>query len=42
MDRSIYTPSPWSSRFHTNTADEVLGGGSAGPGGRRTGSRLKV
>ncbi len=32
MDRSIYTPSPWSSKFHQTTADEVLGGGSAGPG----------
>lgn len=32
MDRSIYTPSPWSSKFHRTTADEVLGGGSAGPG----------
>lgn len=31
-DRSLYTPSPWSSRFHQTTADEVLGGGSAGPG----------
>jgi len=32
LDRSIYTPSPWSSKFHQTTADEVLGGGSAGPG----------
>ena len=27
MDRSIYTPSPWSATFHQTTADEVLGGG---------------
>lgn len=32
MDRSLYTPSPWSAKFHEATADEVLGGGSAGPG----------
>ena len=32
MDRSIYTPSEWSTKFHETTADEVLGGGSAGPG----------
>lgn len=32
LDRSIYTPSPWSVRFHRTTQDEVLGGGSAGPG----------
>lgn len=32
MDRSLYTPSPWSRKFHRTTADEVLGGGSAGPG----------
>lgn len=32
MDRALYAPSPWSSRFHQTTADEVLGGGSAGPG----------
>jgi hypothetical protein len=32
MDRSLYTPSPWSARFHQATANEVLGGGSAGPG----------
>lgn len=31
-DRSIYAPSPWSTRFHDATADEVLGGGAAGPG----------
>jgi hypothetical protein len=31
-DRSIYQPSPWAHKFHTATADEVLGGGSAGPG----------
>lgn len=32
FDRSVYCPSPWSSRFHDAVADEVLGGGSAGPG----------
>ena len=32
LDRSIYTPSAWSTKFHQATADEVLGGGSAGPG----------
>lgn len=32
MDRSLYQPSPWSTRYHDTTADEVLGGGSAGPG----------
>ncbi len=32
MDRSLYEPSPWSTKFHETTADEVLGGGSAGPG----------
>ncbi len=32
MDRALYTPSPWSNRFHDATADEVMGGGSAGPG----------
>lgn len=32
MDRALYTPSPWSERYHQATADEVLGGGSAGPG----------
>jgi hypothetical protein len=32
MDRSVYQPSPWSAKFHQTTADEVLGGGSAGPG----------
>ncbi len=32
MDRALYQPSPWSSKFHDTTADEVLGGGSAGPG----------
>lgn len=32
MDRSLYQPSEWSSKFHQTTADEVLGGGSAGPG----------
>ena len=32
MDRSIYTPSEWSTKFHQTTCDEVLGGGSAGPG----------
>lgn len=31
-DRSFYEPSAWSARFHETTADEVLGGGSAGPG----------
>ena len=31
MDRTLYTPSPWSVKFHETTADEVLGGGSAGP-----------
>lgn len=32
MDRALYTPSPWSAKFHQSTADEVLGGGAAGPG----------
>jgi hypothetical protein len=32
MDRALYTPSPWSSKFHQTTCHEVLGGGSAGPG----------
>jgi hypothetical protein len=32
LDRSLYEPSPWSTRYHEATADEVLGGGSAGPG----------
>ncbi len=32
VDRALYTPSPWSARFHQTTANEVLGGGSAGPG----------
>jgi hypothetical protein len=32
VDRSIYEPSPWAIRFHQATADECMGGGSAGPG----------
>lgn len=32
FDRSLYAPSPWSLRFHEATADQVMGGGSAGPG----------
>lgn len=32
FDRSIYQPSPWAIRFHQATEDELLGGGSAGPG----------
>ena len=32
LDRALYTPSPWSTKFHQTTADEVLGGGAAGPG----------
>jgi phage terminase large subunit len=32
LDRSIYSPSPWSSKYHEATADQVLGGGAAGPG----------
>ena len=32
LDRALYSPSPWSERFHQATADEVLGGGAAGPG----------
>jgi hypothetical protein len=32
LDRSIYQPSPWAVRYHECAADEVLGGGSAGPG----------
>jgi hypothetical protein len=32
FDRAVYQPSPWSQRFHETTEDEVLGGGSAGPG----------
>lgn len=29
---SIYTPSRWGEIYHATTQDEVLGGGSAGPG----------
>lgn len=32
QDRAFYQASPWAIRFHQSTADEVLGGGSAGPG----------
>lgn len=32
FDRSLYQPSPWSTKYHEATAHEVLGGGSAGPG----------
>ena len=32
LDRSLYSPSPWSSKYHEATADQVLGGGAAGPG----------
>ena len=32
LDRTVYEPSPWSTKFHDATADEVLGGGAAGPG----------
>lgn len=32
MDRALYEPSPWAQKFHQTTQDEVLGGGSAGPG----------
>ena len=32
MDRALYTPSVWHTTFHQTTCDEVLGGGSAGPG----------
>jgi len=32
LDRSLYSPSPWSSKFHETTCDQVLGGGAAGPG----------
>lgn len=32
LDRTVYEPSPWSTKFHEATADEVLGGGAAGPG----------
>jgi hypothetical protein len=32
LDRAFYEPSPWSQRYHQTTADEVLGGGAAGPG----------
>lgn len=32
LDRTLYDPSPWAQRFHQSTADEVMGGGSAGPG----------
>jgi hypothetical protein len=32
FDTSIYKASPWSERFHMASADEVMGGGSAGPG----------
>lgn len=32
FDRSLYQPSPWSTKYHAATATEVLGGGSAGPG----------
>lgn len=32
MDRALYQPSPWAKKYHQSTADEVMGGGSAGPG----------
>lgn len=32
FDRSLYQPSPWAVRFHQAQANEILGGGSAGPG----------
>lgn len=32
LDRALYSPSPWSAKFHETTADQVLGGGAAGPG----------
>lgn len=32
LDRALYQPSPWAARYHRSTADECLGGGSAGPG----------
>ncbi len=32
FDRSLYQPSPWAIKYHEAVADEVLGGGSAGPG----------
>jgi hypothetical protein len=32
MDRALYTPSPWSEKYHQAPYDEVLGGGAAGPG----------
>lgn len=32
VDRSLYQPSPWATEYHSSTCDEVLGGGSAGPG----------
>jgi hypothetical protein len=32
FDRTIYQPSDWARLFHASTVDEVLGGGSAGPG----------
>lgn len=28
----LYTPSKWGTEYHSNTCDEVLGAGSAGPG----------
>lgn len=35
MSDEIYVPSPWQQRYHATTADEVLGGGAAGPGKTR-------
>ncbi len=32
IDRALYAPSEWAVRYHQATADEVMGGGSAGPG----------
>jgi hypothetical protein len=32
LDRSVYQPSAWAISFHQATADELLGGGAAGPG----------
>jgi len=32
VEPSLYTPSPWQSRFHALQVDEALGAGAAGPG----------
>lgn len=32
LDRALYSPSPWGTKFHQSTADVTLGGGAAGMG----------